>query len=136
MSKILLPTDGSPAAERALTHAVQLATWMRAEVVVMHAYELTPQRRRAAGLTEDLRAAVEARAAELAEAVAARVRAAKLKASVVLVEGEPSDAILRAIAAEQPDMVVLGTQSGGLNLGFGVADKVVRGSPVPVTIIK
>jgi nucleotide-binding universal stress UspA family protein len=57
----------------------------------------------------------------------------------LVIEGSPSEAILLAAETDQPDLIVIGSRSGGglpgLNLG-SVAERVVRRAAAPVLVVK
>jgi nucleotide-binding universal stress UspA family protein len=143
IDKILLPTDGSDHAERTIRHAVEIAKLAGASIVAMHAYnpEMFLRSKRGAIIMEELKATLEEEAKAMVAEVAARVQAEGLKATALTVEGPPAEAILHAIAEEKPDLVVMGSHGSGNLLGRalalgGVAEKVVRYSPVTVTVVK
>ncbi|MDQ3250267.1 MAG: universal stress protein [Chloroflexota bacterium] len=140
IQKILLPTDGSEHAEKTVQYAIDLAKLAGAQVVVMYAYStpVTPRRRGSIAL-EAMKASLEEEAKEIVGEVAALVQAAGLRVSALAVQGPPAEAILRAVAEEQPDLIVMGSRGGGglpgLRLG-SVVDRVVCHAPVPVLVVK
>lgn len=139
--KILLPTDGSEHAEKTIQYAVRLAKATGATIVAIYAFNPPPLLRsqRGAAMLEEFRASLEAEAKDIIAEVAERLGKEGLNVTTLAVEGSPAEAILRAAEDEKPDMIVMGSRGGGslpgLALG-GVAEKVVRYSPVTVTIVK
>lgn len=140
IQRILLPTDGSEYAEKTIEMAITLAKKLDAMVIVMYAYDaLKPLRKRSSMLTDDVRHSMEKEATELVQEVAARLQAQELTVQALAVEGHPAEAILRAIQAESPDLVVMGARGEGGFVGLmmgSVAENVVRHSPVPVLVVK
>jgi nucleotide-binding universal stress UspA family protein len=139
--KILLPTDGSEHAEKTIQYAVGLAKATGATIVAMYAFTppLSLRSPRGAAMREEFRTSLEAEARDIIAEVAERLAKEGLNVTTLAVEGSPAEAILRAAADEKPDVIVMGSRGSGslpgLTLG-GVAEKVVRYSPVTVTIVK
>lgn len=140
ISKILVPTDGSETAKRLYAYAIELARLTGASIVVMHAFNSpVALRKRGAMALDEFRSSLEEEARELAADAAQTFQAAGLTVSALVVEGAPAEAILRAIEAEQPDLVILGSRGTGgwpgVYLG-SVAERVVRHASVPVLVVK
>lgn len=139
--KILLPTDGSPHAEKTIHYAVGLAKATGATIVAMYAFNPPRSLRsqRGAAMVEEFRTSLEAEARDIIAEVAERLAREGLNVTALAVEGSPAEAILRAAEDEKPDVIVMGSRGSGslpgLTLG-GVAEKVVRYSPVTVTVVK
>ncbi|MGL5827320.1 MAG: universal stress protein [Nocardioides sp.] len=148
--RILVPFDGSHHAERALAWAAHLALADAAEVVVVVAYE-QPMTMRGRGATyvDEVRGALEAEALQLAAEAVDLLRGRELLARGVVIKGEVAHAILDTIDAEACSLVLIGRQGvsaevGGISgavdkfkdmLQGGIADKIVRHSPVPVVVV-
>jgi nucleotide-binding universal stress UspA family protein len=129
---ILCPTDFSEFSRRALEHAVALARTHGAELSVLHVSPFMVVMARdlpyvPSGLPLD--AATRARLLADLEAATAPARAAGLTPQLVLVEGDPSDEILKQAGKAAADLVVMGTHGrrglDGLVLG-SVARRVVQ----------
>lgn len=139
--KILLPTDGSEHAEKTIQYAVSLAKATGATLVAMYAFTppLSLRSQRGAAMMEEFRTSLEAEAKDIIAEVAERLTKEGLHVTTLAVEGSPAEAILRAAEDEKPDVIVMGSRGGGswpgLTLG-SVAEKVVRYSPVTVTVVK
>jgi nucleotide-binding universal stress UspA family protein len=108
---ILCPTDFSDFSDRALEHAAAMARWYGAELTIVHSYPYVVVGRGApyfrSGVALD--ASTRAQLLKELEAAAEPVRAAGVKPSLVLLEGDPSDEILRRARAVPTDLIVMGT---------------------------
>lgn len=140
IQKILLPTDGSEYAEKTIQYAIDLAKAVGASIEVMYAFQPSASlRKRAAMMVEEYRKALEEDAQEIVAEVADRLKADGVAVSATVVEGPAAEAILRAIDELNPSLVVMGARGEGgftnMLLG-GVAEQVVRHSPVPVLVVK
>jgi nucleotide-binding universal stress UspA family protein len=150
VAKILVPLDGSHAAERALGYADALARRGDSEVVVVVAFDppLT-MRRRAGIMVEDARHRMEEEATELAEESVALLRERGNRARGIVVRGDITEALLETIEDESADLVVMGRRGvtaevrkqrpvvGAVQAVFhgSVADKVSRHARVPVLLV-
>jgi len=137
--KILLATDGSPHAEKALEYARDLALRDEAQVIVVHAFPSVL----AAGTLGDplLEQSIEERIVpgrQLAEQTAEKLRKAGVDVVVEVLEGPPADAILRVADVRQCDLIVMGSRGHGklasLVLG-SVSHAVLARAHVPVLIV-
>lgn len=137
--KILVPVDGSEASTRALQHALALCKAFRKGALTVLAVDdsLFPGAARKMG--------AEAVAAHHAENFArllgpARKLLARRKVQVEFIElvGDVAATILKTAAGRKTDVIVMGSRgtSGikGVLLG-SVSQKVLAGTPVPVTIV-
>jgi len=136
--RILLATDGSSDAERALEYARDLALRDDGEVIVVHAFKPVPAYWEGASRDELIaRHVTEGR--EVANQAAQRLRGAGVEVTVDVLEGPPADAILRAVDAHQPDLLVMGTRGHGevtsLLLG-SVSHRVLAHARVPVMVVR
>jgi nucleotide-binding universal stress UspA family protein len=136
---ILVPFDGSTPGELGLAHAVRMATWSGAEIVVCVAYD-PPQRmkRRSMLPAESIVVAMEADAKELATETVQLLLDKGLRARGIVVRGEPSDAILETVAQESADLVVIGRRHHGSVRGVvmgSVSERIIRYAEVPVLVV-
>jgi len=127
LRKILCPTDFSEFSRRALAQAVTLARVHGAELTVLHAYPRVVVDVAGGGApypcsNVTLGAGERGRLLADLEQAAARARAAGVKTSTVLVEGDPADEILKWTRAARPDLVVVGTH------GLRALDRWILGS--------
>ncbi len=141
INKILFPTDLSDCAHRAFQHAVFLANWHDAELVILnvagrHMYDYSALKEHFPYRDEDLASMLEASserqqpAPSLSELAIRQIQLEKASASV---------SILDVAEEEEADAIVMGThgRSGANRLLMGsVAEEVVRGAPCPVLTIR
>jgi nucleotide-binding universal stress UspA family protein len=135
---ILLATDGSPSAAKALEYARDLALRDDAEVIVLHAFQPTPGYlgepwgKRVMGVHVAL-------GQEVANEAARRLREAGVDIIVEVLEGPPADAILRVASVRQPDLIVMGSRGHGdmasLLLG-SVSHRVMAHTEIPVLVVR
>lgn len=106
----------------------------------MYAYgAVKALRRRGGEVAEEYRLSLEQEAKELVQEIAERLRAEGLTVNGLAVEGNPAEAILRAVESEMPDLVVMGARGENLLAALfqtSVAEMVVRHSPAPVLVVK
>jgi nucleotide-binding universal stress UspA family protein len=137
MRKILLASDLSPVSTAATDEAFAVAGRLGAELLVVSVID--PRRLRLPGggyftRVDQLRARREA----AAQALVRRGRDCRVRVTFLVWEGDPGEAILEAAAAEEADMIILGTHGRGplgrLILG-SVSRRVQRDARVPVVIV-
>ena len=138
--RILVPTDGSTEGERAVAHASELALTHDADLVTVFvvntaSYGGLPMETSIEGITQVLEEEAET-AIDRVEAIAGR---RDIAVDGRIVRGTPSKEIVRAAAAADCDLVVMGTHGRGgidrLLLG-SVAERVVRAAPIPVLTVR
>jgi nucleotide-binding universal stress UspA family protein len=136
--KILLATDGSPGAAKALEYARDLALRDGAQVIVVHAFEPLhrylgePWGKRVMGIHI-------AQGREVAGETALRLTEAGVDVVEEVLEGPPADAILRVVQVRQPDLIVMGSRGYGdmasLLLG-SVSHRVLAHTHTPVLVVR
>jgi universal stress protein A len=138
LRKILVPTDFSESARRALDYGLSFARDYKAELILLHVVEAVP-----VGYASDL---FPVPVAEMYQEVSAFARSelAKLAAEASaqgvtarerVLQGKPSAEIVRLAAEEAVDLIVLGTHGKDLldQAIFGsTTERVVRKAPCPV----
>jgi nucleotide-binding universal stress UspA family protein len=137
LRRILLATDLSAASDGATKQAFDLAAGLGANLLIVSVID--PAVRGAAGgrvaRMDQRRAEREAAAQQLV----VRGRQAGVPVSFMVWEGDPGQSIVDAAAAEQVDMVVVGTHGRGavgrLLIG-SVSDFVLRNAPCPVLVVR
>jgi nucleotide-binding universal stress UspA family protein len=130
---ILVPLDGSPLAERALTAASGLATVLHGRVILIWVVPDGHTTTEAGKLPE----AVTTSEIEAYLAMAAK-RFAPAPVETVVAGGDPAQTILAQISERDVDLVVMAThgRSGiGRWIYGSVADEVMRQSSVPVLLV-
>jgi nucleotide-binding universal stress UspA family protein len=132
-SRILCPTDLSPASAGAVGLATEIARAYDAEVVVMHVAQ--PATEVAAGTTPIRVAATDERA-KLSRLVAlAHVRG--VSAAGITVQGDVVGAILERARSWPADLLVMATHDGRRDLDWAlgsVTERVLRQAPCPVLV--
>ena len=119
--RVLLATDLSSVSELATGRAIELAVHHGAQLIVLSVVE--PGRLRLPGGRFLRRIDQErGRLESEAQLVVARARAAGARATFLVWEGDPAEAILEASQAEDADLIVLGSH------GRGVIGRLVLGS--------
>lgn len=137
-SRILVPMDDSPMAEKALEYALE--THPDAEITVLHVIGVpSPMLGEAMGLAfeDDLEEAADEKAAKVFEPARELARSHDVEISTAVAIGDPAKAIVKR--AESFDTVIVGSHGGSMvdRLFVGnVAQKVFRHSPVPVTVVR
>ena len=144
--RIFYPTDFSEASLNAFIYAIELAKATAGEIITFHAYHLPDIR--GAHLPHTLQKVYESISIEefenyrdsipLLREICEKQGCNNLKMSHVLQHGDPKTAILNAIAANQADIVVMGTSGAGMmrKLFVGsVAAEVMENANVPVLAI-
>ncbi len=143
VNTILVPSDFSADAEKALSTATELAKLFGARIVVLHAYHVDipmvspmaggyalPQ-----GFYEDLRSQATAQVEKLSKEAATE----GIEATGIVLQ-EPAAFAIAAQAESLPaDLIVMGTRglTGLKHVVLGsVAERVVRTAPCPVLTVK
>lgn len=138
--RILVPTDGSAGVERAIEQAAALAAVHGAEVHSVYVlntanFASLPMETSWEGVSDMLREDGE----EALERVRNIVEGYDVPIRTHLIEGSPAREIVDFATEEGCDLIVMGTHGRGgidrLLLG-SVAERVVRGSPVPVLTVR
>jgi nucleotide-binding universal stress UspA family protein len=111
--RVLLATDLSFASEPAATEAIRLAAGSGAQLIVISVIQ-SGRLRLPGGLI--LRRVDQERSRVVTDVqhVVGRARAAGVRATFLVWEGEPAEAILAAAEAEDVDVIVLGSHGRGL----------------------
>lgn len=136
--KMLLATDGSPDAKKALEYARDLAVRDDAQVIVVYAFEPLPPFVDRSGRDELVRSHT-MEGEQVANEAAQELQKAGVEVIVEIREGPAADAILRVAEARQPDLIVMGSRGRGhlasLLLG-NVSHRVLAHAQVPVLIVR
>jgi nucleotide-binding universal stress UspA family protein len=141
MSKpIVVGTDGSETASRALDEAIRLAKALDAELHVVTAYK--PLRGAKVSGAPEGAARVwaplpDSQASAVADEAAARVRLAGLKAQSHLTERDPGDALLEVAQKVDAELIVVGNRgmSGARRVLGSVPNKVSHAAQCNVMIV-
>ncbi|MEN4006268.1 MAG: universal stress protein [Methanobacterium sp.] len=145
--KILLPTDGSEHANKALKHAIWIAGLSGAELIALNVIEISSLVGLPAEdliirikelLKEEGRRSLEKVSKLVEESRTENERREEIKLTMVTEEGSPADIIVKKIKEEDIDLVVMGTSGKhGLDrfLLGSVTENVVRSATCPVLVV-
>ncbi len=134
--KILVGTDGSDSATKAVSHAADLAGAMGAELVLIHVY---PAPRSDVGSTFGRADAYPGQ--EIGQAVlrdAEKHYAGKVKVKTVLREGDPAEGLIDVAEEEGIDLIIVGNRgmTGAKRFLLGsVPNQVSHHAPCNVLIV-
>ncbi len=141
VKKILWPTDFSSIAEKALPHVQSLTQQYGAEIHVLYVIEDTAHHDGWYGAFEEKRVkelmdhARQTAGKRLGQVCEKYLDGCPLYIKHVAV-GDPAKEILKLIDTEKVDMVVMASHGAQGNFRFGsTTEKVLKNSPVPVTIV-
>jgi nucleotide-binding universal stress UspA family protein len=136
---VLVPTDFSDPAHRALRYGVALAQRFRARLTILHVLGFDPDAAISASVQPALAEVLEDRARTAMhdlDALAADI--VDIDVEILLLRGTPSVEIVRTTTDEGCDLVVLGAhgRSALRHMLFGsTAERVVRKAPCPVLVV-
>lgn len=136
-SEILLPTDGGPASQAAVDHAVGLAEQYDARLHALYVVDTTAYASLDAGV-ETVLSALREEGETAVEAVEERADAAGVSAVSEIVPGAPHREITKYAATNDIDLIVMGTHGRtGLDryLLGSVTERVVRTAESPVLTV-
>ncbi|TET82852.1 MAG: universal stress protein, partial [Anaerolineales bacterium] len=138
--RILIPLDGSPLAEQALPHAIDLAERFHSELILLRV--LIPLPRPPTTAEASLKRAAEEAAIfarEYLDRVSDGLQERGITVQTVTIEGRPHWQIPQYAETNQVDLIVMCTRGqSGLSrwLMGSVSDRVVRGANVPVLMVR
>ena len=135
---ILVPTDGSPAADSAIEHAVNVAERYDATIHALYVVDDSAYATLDAG-SETVVEALESEGEEAVGRIAAAARDAGIDAVTTVTTGVAYRTILDHVANNGIDLVAMGTHGRrGLDryLLGSVTERVVRTSDVPVLAVR
>lgn len=137
--KIMIATDGSRQAERAIEAGIELAKLTGARLYAVYIIASAGYSPRDFGWEESLRKILEAEAKKAVTFVEEAGKASGIKVEPVILEGHPADKIMEFSEQEGMDLIVMGTLGRtGLDrfLLGSIAEKVTRHSKIPVMVVK
>jgi nucleotide-binding universal stress UspA family protein len=145
---VLVPIDGSPRSERALEHALGLSDVQLTAITVINPFDTDPNTiglqsptgiPGLPGYSEEWYEGTRAEVEELHAAASDRAAEEDIELSGEIAVGDPARRIVGYIGDNDVDHVVIGshdrTDLARILLG-SVAERVVRRSPVPVTVVR
>lgn len=142
-TRILAATDFSPASVPAVAQAVKLAGATGAELILLHVYEPPGAASfgsyiASPGLYDEIEHALQSGAEKGLAPLVAAARKQGVRATARVVRGFPHSGIIEAAAANDADLIVIGThgRSGFFRFFLGsVAQKVIAEAPCPVMTV-
>ncbi|MCE5214094.1 MAG: universal stress protein [Methanobacterium sp.] len=145
-NRILMPTDGSEAAEKAGEHAISISNVSGGDIIVLYVIDTSylkaiPQKE----LSEQVEKQLRNEGKEAVEKFKNRLEESQCQGHcknvnliTMIKQGKPADVILKTIDDENIDLVTIG-KSGkhGLErlIEGNTTERVVRGSKVPVHVV-
>ena len=136
--RILLATDGSPDAQKALAYARDLALRDGAQVIIVHAFRPVPTYLGDPWGEQTIARHITV-VKEIADEAAQELRKAGLDPTVEVLEGPPADAILRVADVRQCDLIVMGCRGHSIltSLLLGsVSHRVLAHAHAPVLVAR
>ena len=137
-TKILVAIDGSPASEKALAAAVDLAANYRAELTALGVVEV-PEVVGMIDEVDEIRQGTEAYLRQINEAAANYARSRGVVLRSVLVRGHAAEAIVKYAESEGVNLIVVGQHGHSRIARFllgSTSDRVSEHSPCTVMIVK
>jgi nucleotide-binding universal stress UspA family protein len=137
-NKILVAIDGSPASEKALAAAVDLASHYKADITAIGVAEV-PEVVGMVDEVDELRQSAEAHFRQIGEAAAAYARSRGVALRSVVVRGHAADAIVRFAESEGVNLVLVGQHGHSRIARFflgSTSDRVSEHCPCTVMIVK
>jgi len=136
---ILVPTDFSENADRALATAIQFARAFEAQIQLLHIYDIPDtstvyEVTFPAGVVEGIRKAARLKL----EALKEQATAEGIELSTELVFGSASQRIVEYAEESKADLIVMGTRGHGRLTHFflgSVAERTLRTAPCPVLTV-
>ncbi len=135
---ILVAIDGSPASEKALAAAVDLAVHYKASLTAI-SVAVAPEVVGMVDEVDELRQGAEAHFRQIAEAAVEYARSRGLALRSVVVRGHAADAIVRYAEKEGINLVVIGQHGHSRITRFflgSTCDRVSEHAPCTVMIVK
>jgi len=143
--KVLIATDGSKHSDRAADAGIEIAGLFGADVTAVYVIDTSKEygllgelgSRAGEEMLSGIRQGLRSQGSEAVDRVVKSALARGLAAQSKVVEGRPADEIL-SLAKDVDLVVVGGIGVSGLEkfLLGSVAEKVVRGSPAPVLVVR
>jgi nucleotide-binding universal stress UspA family protein len=140
-SHVLVPLDGSPLADEALTQALELFDCRVTVLNVVTPIDAAMSEGGVLESGENRREAAEDRAERIVERAKKRATEVDRPIETAVETGDPAEAILECVAAHDVDHVVMGGHGGeqgsiARRLLGTVATTVVGEAPVTVTVVR
>jgi nucleotide-binding universal stress UspA family protein len=139
MKKVIVATDGSPDADKAIDRAIEIAKKEEIELIVVNvAEEYCP-----IGLAEmdcgTISDIVMKESKGIMSTSLEKIKAAGISARGIIEEGSPAETIIKIAKREKADEIIVASHGkhGAIKFVSGsVSARVVEWAPCPVTIVK
>jgi nucleotide-binding universal stress UspA family protein len=138
IERILVGTEGSQAADNAVSTALRLARAADAEIRAVHARETPEGARRRSAAGRQVAHQRERAGERVLEAVTERAGKVDVPATTVIDDRPPAELLLAQAREWGADLLAIGAQGeSGFERAIrgSVADQLIRGSPVPVLTV-
>jgi nucleotide-binding universal stress UspA family protein len=135
---ILIPTDGSAGMDQVAKHALGIAKLSGATVHALYVVDETAYQTVPDDARDRVREALTGDGESATKAIAERVAGTEIETRREIRWGDPAVAIIAYAVENEIDLITMGTRG---KTGFerymlgSVAEKVVRGSPIPVLTV-
>jgi nucleotide-binding universal stress UspA family protein len=140
--RIMVGTDGSEAAEKAIDHAIELCKSMGAQLIAVSVVDLksvSSIEQTDGEVYSRIRLDLEKRANEILDNVEKKAIKEKVLVKKITPVGDPADVIVEQSKREKVDLIVVGTRGllGAKRVVLGSsAEKIVRWAQVPVLVVR
>ena len=141
--RILCASDFSKTSGKALISAIDLAKANRARLTIVHAHvpivPLVPEQYLEASTWDRVDAETRRWAERQVEKLAEKARKRGVRASALMVTGDPAQQIVRMARSKRADLIVVGTHGRrGFSKFFlgSVAERVIATAPRPVMTVR
>jgi nucleotide-binding universal stress UspA family protein len=143
MRRILFASDLSKASAKAFATAVTLAKATHAQMTILHVLvtftPLVPESYIGGATLDQINADARRWGQRQLARLTARAKSGGVRASGIILTGDPAEQIVRAVRTKRADLLVLGTHGRtGLNRFFvgSVAQRVIASAPCPVVTVR
>jgi nucleotide-binding universal stress UspA family protein len=140
INRIIVPTDGSDPSMRAADYAVRLAKHFQSEIAAIYVIDrLILEEVSKVHERRILEEEIKSKAQRCLKYIVSSAEKEGLKATSLLVEGQPHEQIIRYAERLKADMIVMGARGrrGMERILIGsVAERVIEYSPCPVLVLR
>ena len=140
IKKILVPTDGSDSAMRAADFAIKIAKHFQSEIIAIYVIDrIILEEISKIYERHELEEEIKRKAERCLNYIVRSAERKGLKATSILVEGQPHDQIVRHAESLGVDLIVMGSKGrrGANRILIGsVAERVIEYAPCPVLVIR
>jgi nucleotide-binding universal stress UspA family protein len=143
LEKILIATDGSRYSEKAADFAVEMATLSKGKITALYVIDIGKEYvgdityNVADEVIEGMKNTLKKKGEAATRSVEEKAKGAGVPIESKIIEGDPATVILKESEGKMDHIVIgsIGVSGFGKFLMGSVADKVVRNSKIPVTVV-